>query len=54
MTHFVKEGRRCIDKKMVPRLHAVKTETHLQVQSVDQQEHCMSQAGCLFPESMPV
>lgn len=60
MTHFAEEGRRFVDNKKKwlsqkdPRLRAVKTETYLQVQSMDLQEHSMSQAGCLFPESLPV
>lgn len=58
VTHFVKEGRRSVDKKKPtqkdPRLHAVKTETYLQVQPMDLQEHRMSQAESLFPESLPV
>lgn len=58
VTHFAKEGRRSVDKKRPtqkdPRLRAVKTETYLQVQSMDLQEHRMSQAESLFPESLPV
>lgn len=58
VTHFAKEGRRSVGKKRPtqkdPRLRAVKTETYLQVQSMDLQEHRMSQAGSLFPESLPV